>query len=143
VRHYDAPERDLRSRASVWQRVTGYGAKEPHWLAVRALARFVDRRWPLAVTAVLSTIRALASLSAGWPDADNSGTLDTYRNRTHQMRSKSQAAWETAARCATLKEETDDPNEREYYARLRDAWITLAKRCEFSSISDVTGSEKF
>jgi hypothetical protein len=56
-----------------------------------------------------------------------------------QMRSKSQAAWETAAKCATLTEETDDPNEREYYARLRDAWITLAKRCEFSSISDVTG----
>jgi len=60
-----------------------------------------------------------------------------------QMRSKSQAAWETAARCATLSEETDDPNEREYYARLRDAWITLAKRCEFSNISDVTDSEKF
>jgi hypothetical protein len=33
------------------------------------------------------------------------------------------------------------PHEREYYARLRDAWITLAKRCEFFSISDVT--EKF
>jgi hypothetical protein len=100
------------------------------------------------VTAVLGTIGALASLRAGWPDADNpdadnSGTLDTDRNRTHQMRSKSQAAWETAARCATLTEETDDPNEREYYARLRDAWITLAKRCEFSSISDVTDSEKF
>jgi hypothetical protein len=97
---------------------------------------------------VLSTIGALASLRAGWPDADNpdadnSGTLDTDRNRTHQMRSKSQAASETAARCATLTEETDDPNKREYYARLRDAWITLAKRCEFSSISDVTDSEKF
>jgi hypothetical protein len=65
----------------------------------------------------------------------------THRYRTHQMRSKSQAAWETAARCATLTEETDDPNEREYYARLRDAWITLAKRREFSSISDVTDSE--
>ena len=69
--------------------------------------------------------------------------LDTHRNRTHRMRSKSQAAWETVARCATLTEETDDPNEREYYARLRDAWITLAKRCEFSGISDVTDSEKF
>jgi hypothetical protein len=60
-----------------------------------------------------------------------------------QMRSKSKAAWETAARCATLIEEADDPREREYYARLRDAWITLAKRCEFFSISDVTESEKF
>ena len=60
-----------------------------------------------------------------------------------QMRSKSQAAWETAARCATLTEEADDPQEREYYARLRDAWITLARRCEFFSISDVTDLEKF
>jgi hypothetical protein len=71
------------------------------------------------------------------------GTGNTKENGTGQMRSKSQAAWETAAKCATLTEETDDPNEREYYARLRDAWITLAKRCEFSSISDVTDSEKF
>ena len=59
------------------------------------------------------------------------------------MRSKRQAAWEMAERCATLTEEADDPDEREYYARLRDAWITLAKRCEFFSISDVTDSEKF
>ena len=62
---------------------------------------------------------------------------------THQMRSKRQAAWETAARCAALTEEADDPHERKYYVRLRDAWITLAKRCEFFSISDVTNSEKF
>jgi hypothetical protein len=59
------------------------------------------------------------------------------------MRSKSQAAWETAAKCATLAEEADDPHEREYYTRLRDAWITLAKRCEFFSFSDVTDSGNF
>jgi len=34
------------------------------------------------------------------------------------------------------------PQEREHYTRLRDAWITLAKRCEPYSISDVTDSEK-
>ena len=98
VRHYDAPERDLRS---------------------------LDGRM-----------------------TDNSGSQGTEIGQATpksdtEMRSKSQAAWETAAKCATLTEETDDPNEREYYARLRDAWITLAKRCEFSSISDVTDSEKF
>jgi hypothetical protein len=43
------------------------------------------------------------------------------------MRSKSQTAWETAARCATLAQEADDPEERERYTRLRDAWITLEK----------------
>ena len=59
-----------------------------------------------------------------------------------QMRSKSQAAWETAARCATLAQEADDPQEREHYARLRDAWITLAKRCEPFNFPDVTDSEK-
>jgi hypothetical protein len=61
----------------------------------------------------------------------------------HHMRTKSQAAWETAARCATLAQEEDDPHEREHYERLRDAWITLAKRCEPFSFPDVTDSEKF
>jgi hypothetical protein len=60
-----------------------------------------------------------------------------------QMRSKSQAAWETAARCATLAQEADDPQEREHYVRLRDAWITLAKRCEPFNFPDVMDSEKF
>jgi hypothetical protein len=55
-----------------------------------------------------------------------------------QMRSKSQTAWETAAKCATLAQEADNPQEREHYARLRDAWITLAKRCEPFNIPDVT-----
>ena len=58
------------------------------------------------------------------------------------MRTKSQTAWETAARCATLAQEADNPQEREHYTRLRDAWITLAKRCEPYGISDVTDSEK-
>jgi hypothetical protein len=60
-----------------------------------------------------------------------------------QMRSKSQAAWETAARCATLAQEADDPQEREHYARLRNARITLAKRCEPFNLPDVTDSDKF
>ena len=46
------------------------------------------------------------------------------------MRSKSQTASQTAAHCATLAQEANDPEEREHYTRLRDAWITLAKRCE-------------
>jgi hypothetical protein len=60
------------------------------------------------------------------------------RNRTHQMRSKSQTAWETARRCAMLAQETNDPDEREHYGRLRDAWTTLAKRCEPFNFPDVT-----
>jgi len=59
-----------------------------------------------------------------------------------QMRSKSQVAWETATKCATLAEEADDSLEREHYARLRDAWITLAKRCEPFNFPDVTDSKK-
>jgi hypothetical protein len=30
----------------------------------------------------------------------------------HHMRTKSQAAWETAARCATLAQEEDDPQDK-------------------------------
>jgi hypothetical protein len=54
-----------------------------------------------------------------------------------QMRLKSDTAWRTAARMAALAEEADDAEEREHYTRLRDAWITLANRCEFFAISDV------
>ena len=38
---------------------------------------------------------------------------------------------------AALAEEADNDEEREYYTRMRDAWITLANRCEFMRISDV------
>jgi hypothetical protein len=38
--------------------------------------------------------------------------------------------------------EADDPEEREHYSRLRDAWITLAKRCEPFNFPDVTDTEK-
>jgi hypothetical protein len=55
-----------------------------------------------------------------------------------QMRSKSQAAWETAARCAALAQEGDNSEEREHYVRLHDAWTTLAKRCEDFNVPDVT-----
>src|SRR5215470_17413057 len=54
------------------------------------------------------------------------------------MRSKRDTAWETAAKCAMLAKEADDPQEREYYVRMRDAWITLANRCEFIEFPDVT-----
>jgi hypothetical protein len=54
------------------------------------------------------------------------------------MRSKRDTAWETAAKCAALAKEADDPQEREHYARVRDAWITLANRCEFIEFPDVT-----
>ncbi len=50
---------------------------------------------------------------------------------------KSEIAWKTAARLAALADETDDPEEREYFGRLRDAWITLANRCEFLDVPDV------
>jgi len=54
------------------------------------------------------------------------------------LTSKSRTAWETAAKCATLAEEAVDSEEREYFIRMRDAWTTLAKRCEDFNLSDVT-----
>ena len=50
---------------------------------------------------------------------------------------KSETAWKTAARMAALAEETDDDFEREHFLRLRDAWITLANRCEPFDFPDV------
>jgi len=54
------------------------------------------------------------------------------------MGSKSEIARKTAARMAALAEEADTDEEREYYTRMRDAWITLANRCEFMPISNVS-----
>jgi hypothetical protein len=54
------------------------------------------------------------------------------------MGSKSETAWKTADRMAALAEETDDDYEREHFIRLRDAWITLARRCEVLDFPDVT-----
>jgi hypothetical protein len=54
------------------------------------------------------------------------------------MLSKLQTAWETAAKREALAKDADDPQEREYYARIRDAWITLANRCEFIEFPDAT-----
>jgi hypothetical protein len=83
-------------------------------------------------------------MRGGMSHANNFGNTAGRTDSGHdQMRSKSQAAWETAARCATLAQEADDPQEQEYYARLRNAWITLAKRCEPFNLPDVTDSDKF
>jgi hypothetical protein len=45
------------------------------------------------------------------------------------------------ARCAKQAQEADDAQEREHYQRLRDAWTTLAKRCEPFNFPDVTQSQ--
>jgi hypothetical protein len=39
---------------------------------------------------------------------------------------------------AALAKEADDDEEREHYERMRNAWITLANRCQFMSLPDVT-----
>jgi hypothetical protein len=57
------------------------------------------------------------------------------------MGSMSDVAWQTAARLAALAEEADDDEEREYYIRMRDTWVTLANRCEFLPI-DVAAEEQ-
>jgi hypothetical protein len=54
------------------------------------------------------------------------------------MGSKSEMAHRTAARVAALADEADSDEEREYYIRMRDAWITLANGCEFLDTPDVT-----
>jgi hypothetical protein len=46
-------------------------------------------------------------------------------------RAKAESAWRMAATCAALALEADQHEEREYYVRMRDAWIGLANRCQF------------
>jgi hypothetical protein len=60
------------------------------------------------------------------------------RGENQVQESEAQTAWETAARCAALAQETADPHEREHYERMRDARITLANRYEFLKMSDLT-----
>jgi hypothetical protein len=45
-------------------------------------------------------------------------------------RAKAESAWRMAASCAALALEAEGHEEREYYVRMRDAWIGLANRCE-------------
>src|SRR5215813_2705918 len=40
------------------------------------------------------------------------------------MRSKSDHAWRMAAQCAKLAQNADEKDEREFYVRMRDSWIT-------------------
>jgi hypothetical protein len=44
---------------------------------------------------------------------------------------KRDIAWNTAARMAAMAEEADNERDREYFARMRDAYISLANQCEF------------
>jgi hypothetical protein len=56
---------------------------------------------------------------------------------------KRDAAWNNAARMAAMAEEADNEQDREYFARMRDAWISFANRCESMPISDVTDAQPF
>ena len=59
-----------------------------------------------------------------------SQTSETWRTRA-------ESAWRTAARCAALAQEADK-EEREYYIRMRDAWIGLANRCQFLDLPEIS-----
>jgi hypothetical protein len=59
------------------------------------------------------------------------------RSKTKEKRrTKADSAWRIAASCAALAQEADGHEEREYYVRMRDAWIGLANRCELFDLPD-------
>ena len=61
------------------------------------------------------------------------------RSKTNETwRIRAESAWRTAAQCAVLAQEADEKEEREYYIRMRDAWIGLANRCEFLDLPMIT-----
>jgi hypothetical protein len=55
------------------------------------------------------------------------------------MRSKSEHAWRMAAQCAKLAQDAAEKDEREFYVRMRDSWITVANRYEFLDGIDEPG----
>jgi hypothetical protein len=56
------------------------------------------------------------------------------------MRSKRDHAWSMAAQCAKLAQEADQQDERNFYIRMRDSWITAANRFAFLDIIDEQGT---
>jgi hypothetical protein len=52
------------------------------------------------------------------------------------MRSKCDHAWRMAAQCAKLALDADKKDEREFYVRMRDSWITVANRLAFLDVID-------
>src|SRR5262245_2019488 len=61
----------------------------------------------------------------------------SMRSKTKEApRTKAENAWRMAASCSALAQEADGQEEREYYVRMRDAWIGMADRCEFLDLPD-------
>jgi hypothetical protein len=56
------------------------------------------------------------------------------------MRSKSDHAWRMAAQCAKLAQGADAKDERDFYVRMRDSWITVANRYEFLDVINEQGA---
>jgi hypothetical protein len=56
------------------------------------------------------------------------------------MPSRAEKAWQTAAQCARLAQQADGTDEREFYLRMRNAWITVANRCEFIDVMEEQGA---
>jgi hypothetical protein len=56
------------------------------------------------------------------------------------MPSRAEKAWQTAAQCARLVQQADGEDEREFYLRMRNAWITVANRCEFIDVLEEQGT---
>jgi hypothetical protein len=49
------------------------------------------------------------------------------------MYAKAEEAWSQAARCAARAEAAFDPDTREMMIRVRDAWIGVANKLEFTA----------
>jgi hypothetical protein len=69
-----------------------------------------------------------------------SSTDGVAGNEGKSMRSKSEHAWWMASQCARLAQEADQKDEREFYVRMRDSWITVANRYAFLDIIDEHGA---
>src|SRR5262245_59722689 len=77
-----------------------------------------------------------AYIKVGWGVVHSGGwSMRSQTNETWRIRAES--AWRTAARCAALAQEAEK-EEREYYIKMRDAWIGLGNRCQFLELPEIT-----
>ena len=63
------------------------------------------------------------------------------------MGARADNAWRAAAECARRAQQSDGGPEREFYLQTRNAWISVANRCEFidsldQGVTPIAGSAK-
>src|SRR5262245_43044858 len=58
------------------------------------------------------------------------------QEREHPMGARAEKAWRAAAACAHRAQAARDGDERDFYVRMRNAWITVGNQSQFAERLD-------